>query len=398
MKRILNYFSTIGMVLLLTFVMMACSSDKKEMTIETETSEHHEGEEKTAHLNDAQAKAIDLKMAPITRREMSNILHVTGQTTVYPKDRAEISTFIGANVKKIYVYQGDKVKRGQILALLEHPDFITLQSDYITAYNQYQYMANEYKRQKELFENNVGSEKNFQKVNSKYNSSKSKYNALKIRLEMLGANTASIEEGNIARNITIVSPINGYVNTININLGRFVSAGSQLFVVSNLDKLHVDLTIFEKDISKVKIGQKVRLQSETTDEELIGSVFAIAKEYEKNSKSVIVHVNLKKKPKTLIIGHFMKGEILLDKTTVPAVPESAIVNADGHDYIFIFKGVDENDGDLIYKMEEVISGKKQDNWQEITVIHELNPESKVVYNGAYFLLSDMLKSEAEHSH
>ena len=397
MKRILNGFSTIGLGVLLAFSIIACSSNKKKVNAEGETSEHHH-EDKIAHLNEMQIKAIDLQTGMVTSREMSNTLHVTGQSTVYPKDKAEISTYIGANVKKIEVYQGDKVHKGQVLAILEHPDFITLQSDYITAFNQNKYLTNEYNRQKELFANNVGSGKNFQKVTADYNAARSQYQALKIRLQMLGANTTSIENGNIARNISIVSPIDGYVNAININLGRFVSAGSQLFVVSNLDHLHVDLTVYEKDIAKVKIGQKVRFQSESIDEEIIGSVFAIAKEYEANSKSVIVHVNLEKKPKTLIVGHFMKGEILLDKTTVPAVPTSAIVNADGHDYLFVFKGTDEADGDYIYEMEEVIVGKEQDNWKEITLVNKLNPETQVVYKGAYYLLSDMLKSEAEHTH
>lgn len=398
MKQILNYFSAISVGFLLVFTIAACSSDKKTVTPNNESSEHHEGEAKTAHLNKAQIKAIDLKVDTIAKREMSNILQVTGQTTVYPKDKADISTYIDANVKKIYVYQGDKVKKGQVLALLEHPSFIKLQADYLATFNQYNYLTNEFKRQKTLFAHEVGSKKKFQKVTAEYNTAKNQYQALKIQLEMLGVNTSSIEKGNIKRYINIISPIDGYVNAININIGHFVSAGSQLFTVSNLDNLHVELTVYEKDIAKVKIGQKIRLKSETTNEELIGFVFAIAKEYEANSKSVIVHVNLKTKPKTLIVGHFIKGEILLDKTKVSAVPKTAIVNNDGHDYIFIFKGIDQNDGNLFYEMEEVILGKEQDDWQEITLVSEISPDTKVVYNGAYYLLSDMLKAEAEHTH
>jgi len=399
MKRILNYFSTIGLALVITFALAACAANKQKAHEDNETSEHHhEDEAKIAHLNQAQVKALDLKMGTITNREMANMIHVTGQSEVYPGDKAEISSYIGANVKKINVYEGDKVKKGQVLAILEHPNFITLQAEYITAFNQYKYLEKEYERQKKLFENKVGSQKNFQMVTANYSTARSQYRALKLRLKMLGANTDLIEKGTIARTIAIVSPIDGYVSAININLGCFVAAGNQLFAVNNLDRLHVDLTVYEKDIPKVKIGQKVRFQSETTDEELVGSVFAIGKEYEANSKSIIVHVNLETEPKTLIIGHFMKGAILLDKTTVPAVPKSAIVNEDGHDYIFIVKGVDEKDGDAVYEMKEVILGQEEGGWQEITLVNKLSPDTQVVYQGAYYLLSDMVKSEAEHCH
>ncbi len=397
MKRILNYFSTIALVFVITFALAACAANKQKAHEENEISEHHhQDESKITHLNQGQVKALDLKLGTITNREMANVLHVTGQSEVYPEDRAEISSYIGANVKKINVYEGDKVKKGQVLAILEHPDFITLQSEYVTVFNQYQYLEKEYERQRQLFENKVGSQKNFQMVTANYSTARSQYRALKLRLKMLGANTDLIEKGDIARSMAVVAPIDGYVSAININLGCFVDAGKQLFVVNNLDHLHVDLTVYEKDVAKVKIGQKVRLQSEMADEELVGSVFAIGKEYEPNSKSIIVHVNLETKPKTLIIGHFMKGVILLDKATVPAVPQSAIVNEDGRDYIFIVKGIDENDGDAVYEMKEVILGQEENGWQEVTLVNKLPLDTQVVYQGAYYLLSDMVKSEVNH--
>ena len=131
---------------------------------------------------------------------------------VPPSSIADITAIIGGNVKEIRVFHGDKVKKGQVLAVLEHPDYISLQEEFSEIANKLEFLEKEYNRQKELFENNVGAGKDYQQVKSEYNTAKSRYEGLKSRLHLLNLSTENVKNGSISNTIRIISPINGYVN------------------------------------------------------------------------------------------------------------------------------------------------------------------------------------------
>ncbi len=405
------------------------SAKKQGEKIKTEKADKHdEATEGMAVLTPIQRKAIHLKVGELPLREMSGLVKVTGKLEVAPNSKAEVTTYIGGNVVSINAFQGDKVRKGQVLATLEHPDIIQLQQDFIERYNNLQYLEKEYKRQEELYRNNVGSGKKFQKVEAEYKSAKAQYQGLKLRLKMLKLDIKNIERGNIIHQLKVLSPINGYVSGINISLGSYIDARTKMFSIRNFDKIHADLSVYEKDIVKIKKGQTVRLRvANMPEKELFGKIFAIAKEYAANSRSIVVHAGINNPPKALIADSYVSGEILTDKEKVSAVPETAIVNDGGKNYIFVFdhkgseaanhdKGEDKaeehKDGDvhkikeyeelkdkkIAYRMVEVIVGIGSDGYKAITPAEKLSNDAVVVLDGAYYLLSDLKKSEAAHQH
>ncbi len=454
------------------FVFTACNSanSKKSANQSAEQKEDHDHDEATegmAVLTAIQRKAIHLKVGELPQRQMSGLVKTTGQLEVAPNSKAEVTTYIGGNVVGIAAFQGDKVKKGQVLATLEHPDIIQLQQDFIERYNNLEYLKKEYQRQEELYKNNVGSGKNFQKVESEYKSAKAQYQGLKLRLKMLKLNTNYIEQGNIIHQLKVLSPINGYVSEINISLGSYIDARTKMFSIRNFDKIHADLSVYEKDINKIKKGQVVRLSvANMPNKELKGKIFAIAKEYKTNSRSIVVHASIENPPSKLIADSYVSGEILIDNEKVTAVPETAIVKDGGKNFIFVFdkkgseaanhdedehkKGEEHKDDDdhdhekadkkehdedahdhkaddkhqhdgakgnakhnhqhdiekykefkdlkIAYRMVEVVINLSSDGYKAITSIEKLPHDAVVVLDGAYYLLSDLKKSEAAHQH
>ena len=398
-------------ILFLGLIMTSCNgSSKAKHNVSEELEEHsshNESEEDHNYVHDEstegmavisqiQRDAINLKVGKIEKREMSGIIKTSGKLVIAPNDKAEINSSIGANVKSINVFQGDKVKKGQILATLEHPDIIQLQEEFIVVYNTMLYLKSEYNRQKELYLNNVGSGKKFQKVEADFNSAKAKYNGLKLRLQLLKLDVKAIQEGNIFNKLNIYSPIEGYVSDINISLGSYIDSKTKMFDISNLDNIHADLAVYEKDINRVRIGQYVRLNI-TGSEEFVGEVFAIEKAFNTDSRSVIIHVKIPKSPASLIVGSYVSGEILTGTQKVFAVPESAVVNDGDSKYIFV---VDKKlkDTKVAYRLVEVIPGIVSNNFIRITINEDLSPDALIVLKGAYYLMSDLKKSEAEHHH
>ena len=354
-------------------------------------------------------------------RNLTTVVKSNGQLEVPPANSADITAVIGGNVKEIKVFHGDKVRKGQLLAVLEHPDYIKLQEDFAEVANRLEFLEQEFERQKELFENNVGAGQDFQQAKAEYNTAKAKYEGLKSRLQLLNLSPDKIMQGNISNTININSPINGFVNEVNIKVGTYVDATNKLFAISDNSAIHADFMVYEKDVYLVKEGQKVHFTvSNRPSEELTATIFAIGKEFEANSRAVHVHAKINEKVSGLIPGMYINGHLHTDENYTRALPNDAIVAEGTKSFIFILdkqaleKHVgeenheghehgDEDDDDAAenktaFRMVEVIPGLKDEGYTEIRLINPLPENTQVVMNAAYYLLADMKKEETEHEH
>jgi len=407
--------------------LMSCNSNNNSGH---EGEEHEEnGVEGVVVLKKNQREALNLKLGSFLMRNLTTVVKTNGQLEVPPSSSADVTAIIGGNVKSIKVFHGDKVAKGQLLAILEHPDYIILQQEFSEVANKLEYLEKEYERQKELFENNVGAGRDYQQAKSEYNTAKAKYAGLKARLQMINLSPEKIKEGIISNTVNIISPINGFINEVNIKVGTYADAKDNLFAITDNSEIHADFMIYEKDVHLVKEGQKVHFTvSNRPDEELTATVFAIGKEFEANSRAVHIHANINEKVSGLISGMYISGHLHTDEKYTRTLPNDAIVTEGTKSYIFIQDnealeehghdehtedeenrmeeesheghehGDEDDDDKMAFKMIEVIIGLKDDGYTEIHLIDSLPENTKVVLNAAYYLLADMKKEETEHDH
>ncbi|PCJ23902.1 MAG: efflux transporter periplasmic adaptor subunit [Flavobacteriales bacterium] len=425
---------TYGILVVASLFMMACGGSKggEEHGEEGHGGHDEHGEEGTVSLTKQQMDAIGLKIVQIEKKNMSIGVQVTGDLELAPQDRADISPILGGIVKTITVIEGDKVNKGQVLATLEHPDFIQLQQDYINSINTLAYLEKDFQRQKKLYEEKVGSGKEFQKTSADYFNKKSKVKALKIKLKMLGLNPKQVANGTIYPVVPVVSPLNGTVSLVETNIGAYVAPLTKLFEVVNNDKLHADFRVYEKDINKIKVGQKIYFTTTSiAGEEFEGDVHAISPVFEKNPKALHVHADISNKKKNLIPGMYIQGRIISENTLTTVLPEHAVVTQEEKTYIFVKikgkkhdhgheetantkenehgehtekKGKDEHEhsgheeGKWTFKMTEVIVGASSGEYIEVKLLKPLPKGAEIAGNGAYYLLAEMGKGETEHTH
>jgi len=408
------------------FFLSACSNVNKKEVVEEDPG-HLENElpEGVVLLGKPQRDALELQLGEIQNRNLTTLVKTNGQLEVSPKSKADITAFIGGNVKEIKVFHGDKVFKGQVLATLEHPDYIALQEDFAEAANRLEYLQKEYERQKMLFENEVGAGKDYQQIKADYNTMKSRYNGLKARLEMINMDAAAIEKGQIFREIAVKSPITGFVSEVNIKVGAFIDAQTKMLSVSDNSDIHADFLVYEKDVHLLKIGQKIDFTvSNQPGKELTAYIFAIAKEFQKDARAVLVHAKVENVPANLIPGVYVSGHVHTDQIFTKALPESAIVTEGTKSYIFIkddesaekYLHADEHENEGIeaekqpqegqneesqawaFRMIEIIPGVTDDGYVEIRPIDSIPANAKIVMNAAYYLMSDLQKSETKHEH
>ncbi|MGB1032486.1 MAG: efflux RND transporter periplasmic adaptor subunit, partial [Flavobacteriales bacterium] len=359
-----------------------------------EHGDHEEGAEE-AHLSEAQFQSLEMKVGPLPERNLGAYIEANGQLEVPPQNEALVSTYIGANVVSIEVIEGDKVSQGKVLAYLSHPDIIQLQTDYLSAYNSLTYLEKDYLRQKKLYEENVGSGKDLQRLEAEFLSAKGKSNGYEAQLKLLGLSIDEIKGGNVHERIPVRSPIDGHVRKVEVKTGQYVEPQKDLFDIVNVEHIHADLMVFEKDVHKVSEGQKVLFSVEGHDEyDLEAVIYSVGKAFENDPKAVHLHAEIENKHGVLLPGMYVRGRIMSEENLVTAVPEEAVVNEAGKDYVFTANSLENKEWEFI--PVEVKVGTRSDGLVSITLISEAKENETFALNNAYYLMAQMKKGEAEH--
>jgi cobalt-zinc-cadmium efflux system membrane fusion protein len=417
MKTINKY---IAIVLVGSSIFTACQSEKV-------VEEEHE-EETVANqveITSSQYEHVGIQMGAFENKNLKNVIKANGHLEVPPQYQASVSSFMGGVVKSIHVIESDFVEKGAVLATLEHQDFLKLQEEYLKTKGNLVFVEQEYARQKELYEENVSSGKVFQQTQANYNAEKAKFSSLQNQLRLLHISTDELENGQIKNAISILAPISGYVGHVRIRIGEYVEPSKQLFEIIDNRHIHVDLLVYEKDLFKVKIGQKVSfIMTNQSSEQIEGEVFGVAKAFENETKSLAVHAEIKNNEKLgLVQGMYVNALIAVGEQTVKAIPVDAVVLSGGSEYIFIqvegeedgnenndedekeqveednkedetsMEESEENEEELTFRMVEVKTGISELGYIEVVPIEDLENDSKVVVKGAFYLLSQLKNAE-----
>lgn len=391
-------------VMVLTIFVSACgnkenhnendghSHDEEEKTEVNE--EHNESEE--VMLSQQQFDALKMKIDTLALRNMSGYVEANGTLEVLPQNEAAITTVVGANVVSIEVIEGDKVNKGQVVAYLSHPNIIQAQTDYLNAYSNSELAKKNYERQQKLYDAGVGSGANFQKAEAEYQASKAMVNGLEAQLRILNVNTTSVRNGTIAQRIALRSPIEGFVQKVEVKTGQYVEPQTELFEIVNTHHVHADFMVFEKDVHKVQKGQRVNFTVQSIpDTELTAEIYSVSKTFEDSPKAVHVHAEIENKKGNLIPGMYIQGKIQVDNTQTKALPESAIIKEGERYYVF---SVEKENDDWSFKPIEVVLGTKDGDWVSVQFIEDIESNTQFAYNNAYYLNAEMKKGEAEHEH
>ena len=382
MKRIVLIISV------LVFVFTACKNNTTETKKEVPKADAHVVTE--VQLTDAQIKAIDLQLGNFEYKNLTTTLKINGKLSLPPQHQAQVSILSSGVVKSISVQEGQFVNAGKTLAIIANVEVIQLQQDYLENSANLTYLEKEYQRQKELRDDDINAGKTFQQAQRELQIAQAKKETMKSKLAQLGINANSLSPNNIASNIAVTAPISGYIQRINLSIGKFADANSVLFEIVDNRYLHLDLKVFEKDIHKIKEGQQI-VFSDANDvtHSHPATIFAINKAFEPNEQAVLVHAKINETTETLLPGMYVEARVKIDNTKAMALPTDAIVSNGEEHYIFVQTAKN------VFKEIRVNVGASDMGYTEVIPIDEVSQENKVVIKGAYYLLSELTKGSGE---
>lgn len=396
------------------------ASTEVEGEVKTEQAEEH-GEEALqtiASLTEEQMKAVGITLGKIEMKELTSTIKANGALRVPNNNKATVTSMYGGIIKTLNVQIGDFVRRGQVIASISNPEYIQLQEQYLTVKSRIAFAEQEYRRQKELFDNDAGAKKNLQSSDAELKTLRTQRSSLQRQLQIMGINPANVNNGNLRSGLVITSPISGTISTISAQIGSYVDISSPVAEIIDNGSLHLDLQVFEKDLPKMKVGQIVHFKLTNNPEtEYDARIYSIGSSFENDSKTISVHCSVTGNKSGLIDGMNITGIVSLDKSTTPAVPNEAIVEADSKYFIFIKtdkkaeehheqeEGEHLNEKKIPEKEEkmtnfekiEVVKGSSDMGYTAITTVNEISANAEVVIKGAFFV-NAKLSNSGEHEH
>ncbi|MCP1301579.1 efflux RND transporter periplasmic adaptor subunit [Chryseobacterium sp. S0630] len=370
------------LIICTALLLSSCKGKKEEVQKEEGTAKT---ENNRVTLTDAQYKNAGIELGSVGNQNISSKLKVNGKIDVPPQNKISVSVPLGGYLKYTRLLPGMQVSKGQVIAVIEDPQYIQIQQDYLVAKAQYAYNNSEYNRQKQLNVSKATSDKVYEQTKSNYQTQNVLVKSLEQKLRLIGINPSTLTPNNISKTINIYSPINGFVSVVNVNIGKYVNPTEVLFELVNPTDIHLALNIYEKDIDQLLVGQKVIAYTNTApDKKYSASIILISKNISADN-TIEVHCHFDHYDKELIPGMYMNADIEAHTSNGSVLPNDAVVRFENKNYIFEMKGKN------IFEMKEIKVGNSENGFTEILQNDLAN--KKLVTKGAYNLLMSLKNVE-----
>jgi RND family efflux transporter MFP subunit len=358
-----------------TTILISCKETKTEATTPKDDG--------LIQVTAAQFQSAGMMIASPTEQKFDVSITTSGKIDVPPQNRAQVTTFIGGYVKSTKLLVGDRVYKGQALVILESTEYLDIQKDYLEVAEQIKYLKSEYERQKTLFDEKISSQKNYLKAESDYRRTKGMYQSLREKLILLKINPANVEKGKLTSTVTITSPISGDIVVMNANVGKFIAPSDIILEIVDTQHLHLELAVFEKDILKVKVGQKINFTvPEASKEVFPAEVHLVGKSIEGNDRTINVHGHLDESIKQkLLTGMFVEAKIVISSKKVLAIPSEALLTENNKNFVLLLANKKNN----IYSFKKlaITIGEKNKDFVEILPNSVIKASSKILTKGAF---------------
>ncbi len=370
----------------------------------SESMDDGHGHEKDEHddsaleLTEAQKKEINLALEQAGPGSLHSELSLMGEIRLNEDRVAHVVPKVPGVVLDVGVSLGDEVRAGQILASIESTELAETKADYLKKLRRFEIAKKAYKRKKYLHEEKIASKAGWLEKEAEYLNAATALKTAKSMLVVFGLSEEEIQTLPHATDLQfgryeLRAPMSGTVIEKHITMGEKLSDDSEVFTISDLSLLWVDLKIPARDIYRVKQGCDVVIQS-SNHMKALGTITLIGPLLDEVTRTALARLMMDNKDGRWKPGTFVTGYVRISAEDLPVVvPVEAVQNIEGKDGIFVQEGDD-------FRPTPVVVGRRDGNRAEI--ISGLDPGTSYVTRGAFelkaMMITSSLGSHAGHGH
>ena len=318
-----------------------------------------------------------------------------GEVRVNQDQFLHIVPRVSGIVHSVNFSEGDSVKAGEVLAVLDSQELADVKSDYLAGVERADIAELSFRREERLFEQKISSEAEYLNARRDVTEAKIALTSARQKLLALGFSEEYIRDlptqpDHALVHYEISAPMGGFILERHISGGEAVDRNAEAFAIADLSNVWVDLEIFQKDLDLIKEGQEVHVESSGGRVHDTGIIRFVRPVVGEETRTAIARIVLDNSTGKWRPGMFVTGIVTTEQELVDIyVPRSAVMTYEGNTVIFS----EYEDG---FTPREVVLGRE--NSSHVEVLSGLETGQKFVYEGAFALKAQLAKSELAEGH
>jgi cobalt-zinc-cadmium efflux system membrane fusion protein len=332
------------------------------------------------------AKRIGLRTDEARESDLIPTISVVGTVTFDPEHVARIGTRLRGLVRNVKHFEGDVVKRGDLLAEIDSPELGEAQASVTMLRAQAEAARRNAERERDLAEHRLTTLKESEDANANKDTVRALLSAAQQKVDALAGASRNATGRSIGVH-ELVTPLSGTIVERHISKGQLVQADHTAFVVANLDHLWVELAVFERNLTQIHEGDAVELKPMgNKGDPILGRVAHIGSVLDEDTRSASIRVEVENKHRRLRPGQAVDAIIHAKGAAIRgglAVPIAAITYVDGRPTVFV------SESPMAVVATEVVLGVSSGTEQQIE--SGILPGQKVVVAGTFELKSELFR-------
>lgn len=365
-----------------------------------EEKDSHEEHNREVHLTDVQLRQLDIRVEPAGSGSGDGVIQAPA-TVRFDADRvARVGPRLSAKVVRVEKDLGDRVKDGDVVAVLDSVELGRAKARYLTVVARLQSAEAEYQRDRELAEKEITSQAELLEHKARYIEAQAERDAARAELRLYGLNADAVDairvggEAPLSR-YRLTAPMDGVIQRRDLVPGQSISAEETPIHIVNNERMWVMIDASEQTLPRLRGGQEVILAVRPLPERTFtGRIDWISRELDPRARTVRVRAVVDNPDGLLRAGMFGSARILVGgEREYAMVPVDAVQTIEGEEYVFV-----PGDEAGAFRAVPVTPGVEGGGMVEIR--RGLNAGDKVVVGGAFDLNSALTAGSrsAAHSH
>ena len=333
-----------------------------------------------------------IKIDKADKAEISEAVNVPGRIEVQQSRLAKIGSPVTGRVSDIQVSLGQIVKSGQILAKVNSVELTQTQLTYIKAKQQIGLKTKAVERAKLLFEADVISKAEMQRIEAELESVKAEFDATEDQLEILGMTKSAIQKLSNSSTVNsysdVTSRIAGIVITKHVNIGQVVQPSDELFSVADLSHLWAVAEVPEQQVAFIQKDQEVTVDIPALDDKRVkGKIIYVGDIVNPETRTVLIRTEIENSNQMLKPDMLITVTVQSKRVSKLAIPTTAVVRENDRSYVFAQTGPNK------FRLREIEIGSRDGNM--VSVLSGITIGETIVIDGAFHLNNERKKKELE---
>lgn len=327
--------------------------------------------------------------------KLRSVLDLPGEIVLNADRSTHVVPRTAGVVHEIRKSQGDNVRRGEVVAVIDSRELAEAKSTFINTAQGLEFAKQAFEREERLWKRNISSEASYLAEQRAFREAELRHRSARQQLQSMGLGKEALQAlldrpDSVLTRYEVRAPFDGVVVEKKVTTGQSVTEDEVLFTIADLSTVWVNVTVYAKDLNAVKVGQEVTVRSEALDAETRGRISYIGALVGGDARAATARIVLPDPNRRWRPGLFVTAAVVQEEITVPvAVKREGLQKFRDWDVVFVRVG-------QLFEARPLTLGRQDGDW--IEVLSGLRPGERYASSNSFILKADVGKAGASHDH